>query len=126
MSTKRILVIDDEFAVRKIIEVSLKLTRQWDVLVAESGKEGLAIAQAECLDAILLDVMMPEMNALAILKELQKSSATQAIPVILLTATVEIAKQPEYVQAGAKAVVIKPFDPELLPAQIETALGWAV
>lgn len=125
MSTKRILVIDDEYAVLKIIEASLKLTRQWEVLVAESGKEGLAIAQAEPLDAILLDVMMPGMNALAILKELQQLPITQIIPVILLTATVEIAKQPEYVQSGAKAVVIKPFDPELLPIQIETALGWS-
>ncbi|MBL1176633.1 response regulator [Pantanalinema sp. GBBB05] len=124
MSTKRILVIDDEFAVLKIIEASLKLTRQWEVLVAESGKEGLAIAQTELLNAILLDVMMPGMNALAILKELQQSPRTQAIPVILLTATVEIARQPEYVQSGAKAVVIKPFDPEVLPVQIETALGW--
>lgn len=124
MSTKRILVIDDEFAVLKIIEASLKLTRQWDVLVAESGQAGVAIAQVEYLDAILLDVMMPGMNALATLKELQKSPTTQTIPVILLTATVEIAKQPEYVQSGAKAVVIKPFDPELLPAQIEMALGW--
>lgn len=125
MNKKRILVIDDEFAVLKITQVSLKLTRQWEVLIAESGREGLTIAAAESLDAILLDVMMPEMDALATLQELQKSPHLQNIPVILLTATAEIAKQPQYAQLGAKAILIKPFDPELLPVQIETALGWS-
>lgn len=124
MKVRRILVIDDEADIREIAKVSLQITKQWDVLTAASGDEGVAIAADEQPDAILLDVVMPEMDGLATLKQLKDNPASKLIPVILLTATVRIATRKQYVQLGAKAVMNKPFDPGALANQIEAALGW--
>lgn len=124
MATRRILIIDDEADIRVIAKASLQITRNWDVIAAASGSEGLTIAQVKQLDAILLDVMMPEMDGLDTLKALKANPATQHIAVILLTATVKVAT-PQYAALGAKAVIVKPFDPGLLADQIETALEWS-
>ncbi len=124
MSIKRILVIDDEADIREIAKMSLEITKRWEILTAASGKEGIAIAAKEQPDAILLDVMMPAIDGLATLKELSQSSTTQRIPVILLTATVRAATQQQYADLGAKAVLLKPFDPGTLGSQIEKALNW--
>ncbi|MDX2240261.1 MAG: response regulator [Leptolyngbyaceae cyanobacterium bins.302] len=126
MATRRILFIDDEAPIRTIAKASLQLTRSWDVLTAASGQEGIEIVQTHTPDAILLDVNMPQFNGLATLKALKANPTTQLIPVILLTATVKVASQPEYAALGAKAVIIKPFDPATLASQIETALNWSV
>jgi CheY-like chemotaxis protein len=121
---KCILVIDDEADIREIAKVSLQLTKHWDVLTAASGNEGVKIAATQQPDAILLDVVMPEMDGLSTLKQLKGNPASECIPVILLTATVKIATRNEYIQLGAKAVMNKPFDPGTLASQIEIALGW--
>jgi CheY-like chemotaxis protein len=124
MDTKQILVIDDEADICEIAKVSLQITKQWQVLTASSGMEGVAIAAAKQPDAILLDVVMPEVNGLMTLKTLKANPATSLIPVIMLTATVNIATQQRYAQLGAQAILTKPFDPGLLGNQIAVALGW--
>lgn len=124
MTTRCILVIDDEADIREIAKASLQITKNWRVLTAASGQEGLAIAQTQQPDAILLDVMMPEVDGLKTLKLLKADQNTQHIPVILLTATVKVANQREYAQLGVRAVLIKPFDPGILASQIEAALEW--
>ncbi|WP_088889021.1 response regulator [Leptolyngbya ohadii] len=122
---KRILVIDDEADIREIARMSLKITKQWDVLIAATGNEGVAIAAAEQPDAILLDVIMPEVDGIATLQALNQNTATQHIPVLLLTATVRVATQKQYAELGAKAVLLKPFDPAMLGTQIERLLNWS-
>ncbi len=124
MTTRCILVIDDEADIREIAKASLQITKNWHVLTAASGTEGLSIAQTQQPDAILLDVMMPEVDGLKTLQLLKNDPTTQQIPVILLTATVKVATQREYAQLGARAVLIKPFDPGILATQIESALEW--
>jgi CheY-like chemotaxis protein len=84
----------------------------------------MAIALATQPDAILLDVVMPEPDGLTTLRLLHQHAVTQQIPVILLTATIKAVTYEEYSQLGAKAVLIKPFDPGTLANQIETVLGW--
>lgn len=124
MTDKRILIIDDEADVREIAKVSLEITKQWQVTTAASGDEGLALASSCHPDAILLDVVMPQVDGLATLIKLRENMDTCHIPVILLTATMRLATQPAYAAAGAKAILVKPFDPGLLGGQIEAALGW--
>lgn len=124
MAARQVLLIDDEAAIRTIAKASLQFTRDWNVLTAASGEEGMAIAQSHQPDAILLDVKMPKVDGLATLKALKENTATQQIPVILLTATVKVVTQQQYAQLGAKAVIIKPFDPATLASQIEVALNW--
>lgn len=124
MTDKRILIIDDEADVREIAKVSLEITKQWQVTTAASGDEGVALASSCHPDAILLDVVMPQVDGLATLNKLRENMATCHIPVILLTATMRLATQPAYAAAGARAILVKPFDPGLLGSQIEAALGW--
>ncbi|PSB27184.1 response regulator [Stenomitos frigidus] len=124
MGTKRILVIDDEADICEIAKVSLQITKQWQVLTASSGEEGVAIAAEKQPDAILLDVVMPEVNGLMTLKALKDNPATRLIPVVMLTATGNIATKQQYAELGAKAVLTKPFDPGVLGDQIITALEW--
>lgn len=69
---KQILVIDDEDDIREIAKVSLQISKQWQVLTACSGEEGVAIAAKNQPDAILLDVVMPDVDGLTTLDTLKK------------------------------------------------------
>lgn len=124
MTVKRILVIDDEADIREVAQLSLEISSGWEVITAASGREGLAKAEAQQPDAILLDVMMPEMDGTATFKELQDNPATKDIPVILLTAKVQTAEQRRYAQLGIATVLTKPFDPVMLADRVSEALGW--
>ena len=124
MSLKRILIIDDESDIREISKLSLTLTKQWDVLTASSGEEGGKMASKFQPDAILLDLIMPQLGGLDTLKLLKDDQSTIDIPVILLTATAKLAMKPEYTQWGAKGILVKPFDPGTLGDQIEQLLAW--
>jgi CheY-like chemotaxis protein len=123
--SKRVLIIDDEIGIRKIIQISLKAIAGWEVLAAASGQEGLAIAQTEHLDAILLDIMMPGMDGIATFHQLQATARTQTIPVILLTAKAQISEQQEFVKLPVLGLITKPFKAPDLVKQMRSLLNWA-
>jgi len=124
MSAKRILLIDDEPEIREIIRVSLELVGGWNVSATGSAREGLTLAADQLPDAILLDVMMPDMDGPTAFQALRAAPATSAIPVILLTAKVQATDLRRFDQLGVAATIAKPFDPLTLPSQVATALGW--
>lgn len=123
-TARKILVIDDEDDIREIAKISLQVLKKWQVLTAKSGEEGLEIAAQAQPDAILLDVLMPGIDGIRTLERLGKTSTTQLIPVIMLTATGVIVSEQKYAELGAKAIINKPFDPGLLGDQISLALHW--
>lgn len=124
MPAKRILVVDNEPYVQEIAKVCLETVAGWDVVLASSGQECLSQAEAERPDAILLDVMMPDMDGITTFQKLQENPATQAIPVILLTAKLQASDRRHYVQMGLTAAIGKPFDPLELASQVSEVLGW--
>lgn len=124
MPEKCILVIDDEINLCTVIQACLENLGGWETLTALSGKEGLAIAQTQQLDAILLDVMMPDIDGLTLFGQLQNDSATQSIPVILLTAKVQSTDFAQFAKLGVAGVIAKPFDPLTLAEQVASTLGW--
>jgi CheY-like chemotaxis protein len=124
MTTKKVLVIDDEDGIREIIQICLEAAAGWDVLTAASGSEGLATAQAEQPDAILLDVMMPDMDGPTTFRQLQANTATQHIPTILLTAKAKISEQQQFIDLGVTGVITKPFKAQDLVNQIRQILKW--
>jgi CheY-like chemotaxis protein len=99
-------------------------TRDWQILTASSGKEGIMVAAAEKPDAILMDVMMPQMDGPTTFKHLQLNPETAGIPVVLLTAKVQGVDQRRFAGLGVAAVLFKPFDPLALATQLAEALGW--
>ncbi|MBZ8180612.1 MAG: response regulator [Oscillatoria sp. PMC 1051.18] len=123
-ATKRILVIDDEDGVREIIQMSIEVAAGWEAIGVASGSEGLAIAATEQPDAILLDVMMPDMDGIATFQRLQANSATRHIPTILLTAKAKISEKQQLLNLGVAGVITKPFEAMSLVAQIQSLLHW--
>lgn len=122
--TKRILIIDDEELIREIVELSLSKVGGWQVIEASSGDEGLRKAVTEQPDAILLDVMMPVLDGPSTLKRLKADPISKNIPVVFLTAKARQSDQSLWLELGAVGVLVKPFDPMLLPSQVARALGW--
>lgn len=86
---KRVLIVDNEPHIREVTQLALELVAGWQVLTAGSGQEAIATATVEHPDAILLDVMMPDMDGLTTFGKLQEDPATKPIPVILLTAQIQ-------------------------------------
>ena len=125
MTTKRILVIDDEDGIREIIQICLEAAAGWDVLTAASGSEGLDKAEAFQPDAILLDVMMPDMDGPTTFQTLQRLPATRHIPTILLTAKAKISEQQQFIDLGVTGLITKPFKAQDLVNQIREILHWS-
>jgi two-component system alkaline phosphatase synthesis response regulator PhoP len=122
--TRRILLVEDEDDIREVAQACLELTRGWEVHTASNGIKGLQSALELQPDAILLDVMMPELDGPGTLVELKQNAATQEIPVIFLTAKVHSAERARFMELGARGVLAKPFDPMKLGDDVAEILGW--
>jgi CheY-like chemotaxis protein len=123
-----VLIIDDEDDIREVAALSLEAVAGWKILTASSGAEGIAIAANTPADAkpdaILMDVMMPEVDGPTTFGKMQQNPTIADIPVLLLTAKVQGVDQRRFANLGVTAVLFKPFDPLTLAQQISNALGW--
>lgn len=124
MITKRLLIIDDEERIRELVQACLEDLGGWDTLTTASGEEGLKIAQLEPVDAILLDLSMPEMDGLAVYEQLRANPTTQSIPVILLSAKVLPSDHSRFVKLGIAGIISKPFQSRTICQDIAKILGW--
>jgi CheY-like chemotaxis protein len=119
-----ILVIDDDNGIRNLIRFSLEALTPWEVLTASSGREGLAIAQTQQPDAILLDITMPDLDGVATLRQLQAHPNTKGIPTIFLTAKAQPNEYEEHQALGVVGIITKPFKAQILVEQIKQLLNW--
>lgn len=126
MTSRQVLLIDDEMDIQTVAKIGLTLNTDWVVKTANSGESGLDVAIATHPDVILLDVAMPGMDGLATLAALQKNTATADIPVIFLTAKAQAADRRRLYEAGASGVITKPFDPTTLASQVAGFLTWTL
>ena len=110
MKDKRILLIDDEETIQEVVQLGIEIETGWQVKIASSGAEGIAVAQAQQPDLILLDIMMPEMDGMATLLKLKANTKTQSIPVILLTAKTQTADKNQFQNVEVMGVITKPFN----------------
>ena len=124
MPAKQILFIDDEEDIQTLARFCIELEADWKLITASSGMEGIAIAETEQPDAILLDVMMPELDGLQTLEKLQANPNTKHIPIIFLTAKAQASDRRRFYAAGAQGVIHKPFEALTLASQIAGFLGW--
>ncbi len=109
MGKPRILIADDEEGIRE--SLNLILGEDYDLAFAKDGEETLAMLGAEPFDLVLLDIKMPKLDGLQVLKRL-KSNGTPSTPIMVLTAyqSVELAK--EAIKLGARDYLPKPFERE--------------
>jgi two-component system cell cycle response regulator DivK len=118
---KAILYIEDDPANRILVRRVLE-AEGYRVLEAESGIQGLEIAQAEQLGAILVDIHMPDMDGFEVMTRLKSMPTTASVPVIALTAMVMKGDRERTLDAGCSAYIEKPIDVDLLPAQVASVL----
>jgi CheY-like chemotaxis protein len=126
MKAKSILVIDNEEYIGEVAQICLETVAGWKVLTAHSGRSGLILAESEQPDAILLDVMMPDMDGPTTFEHLQANAATKNIPVIFLTAKAQAYDRQRYASMGVKAAIAKPFNPLELASLVAEALNWTL
>ncbi len=124
MNNKCILLIDDEETIQEVVQVGIEIEVGWQVSIASSGLEGIALAKSQQPDAILLDVMMPDMDGISTLSELKANSQTQSIPVIFLTAKTQAADKKQFQSLGVAGIITKPFNSMTLGSRIAKILAW--
>ena len=124
MTEKNILLIDDEETIQEVVQVGIEIEAGWQVEIASSGQEGITLAQNQQPDAILLDVMMPDMDGIDTLSRLKANIKTRRIPVIFLTAKTQATEKDQLHNLGVVDVITKPFNSMTLASQIAKILGW--
>lgn len=122
--TKTVLLIDDEEYIRLIIEACIENFSNWESVIVPCCEEGLAAMINQRPDAILLDMLMPNMNGFDFLKTLQAQPEFADIPVVLLTSRVDLTESQKIAQLGVKGAIAKPFHPTRIVPQIARILGW--
>lgn len=117
-NNKKILVVDDEERIRRLIRMYLERD-DFIVEEAENGKQALEMALEDDYDAILLDIMMPEMDGIEVCEELRKKKMT---PVIMLTAKGEESNRVQGFEVGADDYIVKPFSPREVVLRVKAVL----
>jgi DNA-binding response OmpR family regulator len=118
--TPLVLFVEDNLDLRKY--VSGQLSREYTILEAKNGQEGLNIALEKIPDLIITDIMMPEMDGISLTKSLREDDKTSHIPIILLTARDDGESKIKGFETGAEQYLVKPFEMEELFARINGLL----
>jgi two-component system chemotaxis response regulator CheY len=111
--TKRILLVDDSESVRQVARIALR-GAGYDVVEAKDGSDGLGKLAGDRVHLIVSDVNMPVMDGITFLKEVKRHPSYKFTPVIMLTTEAGQEKKEEGRAAGAKAWIVKPFNPQTL------------
>ncbi len=119
--TKKILVVDDEQDIRKVLAMRLKING-FTVIMAGDGQEGLEKARSENPDLVLLDLMLPKINGYEVCRLLKFDDKYKHIPVIILSALHEQLDRQKAVEYGADSFFVKPFDFDLLLFKMKSLL----
>jgi putative two-component system response regulator len=116
-----ILIIDDEPIVRLTLE-GLLMQENLDLLLAENGKQGLELAKRYLPDAILLDLMMPDMNGYEVCRKIRANPKLAEVPIIMITANDNREAKIKGLEAGADDFLTKPFDSLEIQIRIKNIL----
>ena len=114
----KILIIEDEPDIQEIARASLELVGGFTVFSANGGLEGIVVAADNQPDLILLDMMMPGIDGKETFTQLRSNPLTQSIPVVFMTAKVQVYEVESYLALGGVDVIPKPFDPMMLSSQV--------
>jgi DNA-binding response OmpR family regulator len=118
---KKILAVDDHVHIVRLIQVNLE--KEFQVITASDGEEGMAKAREERPDLILLDVMMPRKDGFTMLAELKEDPELRSIPVIMLTVKAQNSDIVRGLHEGAQYYLPKPFHPSELHSLVGRVLA---
>ena len=117
-----ILAVDDSASMRQMVAFTLKGAGH-EVIEAEDGLVALKTAKGKKVDMVVTDVNMPNMDGIALIKELRTLPDYKFTPILMLTTEAGDGKKQEGKAAGATGWIVKPFNPEQLLATIKKVLG---
>lgn len=118
--TKKVLLVEDDESVRQLVRVTLEMNG-YEVVEATDGLEGLLMLDMHKPDAIVLDLMMPDVGGERMLAQLRSTPETKRTPVVIITGKPEV--EPEVIGlVGRENFFPKPFDPDAVIARIEALL----
>ncbi len=118
----RVLYVDDEPDIREIAEMALGLDPDFEVRLAASGKEALAITAEWWPEIALLDVMMPEIDGPSLLRMMRERKDLAEVRVAFVTARAQPSELQNFAMLDAVAVIAKPFDPMTLANTVRKLL----
>ncbi|RUO31914.1 two-component system response regulator [Aliidiomarina sedimenti] len=116
--TKRILIVDDSASIRQVVSTTLQ-GAGYETIEACDGMDGLKKLDGSKINLIISDVNMPKMDGISFVKELKANPAYKFTPVIMLTTESQEDKKAQGKAAGAKAWVVKPFQPQQMLTAVE-------
>ena len=116
--SKTVMIVDDSASVRRVVGIALK-GAGYTVLEGCDGRDALGKLTGQKVHLIISDVNMPNMDGITFLKAVKQLPAYRFTPVIMLTTESEESKKREGQAAGAKAWVVKPFQPEQLVGAVQ-------
>ena len=120
--TVTILVADDEQDIREL--VAYRLSRSgYRIIEARDGEEAFQLAGDQALDMAVLDVMMPRLNGFDLTRRFRDNPATQRLPILLMSASVQEADISRGFAAGADGYLTKPFTPDQLLTRVREVLS---
>lgn len=114
MTLQRVMHVEDDESIRAVAEIALVDVAGFELLSCEGGYSALEQVEAFAPQLILLDVMMPQMDGLQTFAALKQIPSLTKVPVVFMTAKIQQSEKQQYLDAGAIAVIDKPFDPMLL------------
>jgi DNA-binding response OmpR family regulator len=118
---KKVLLVEDDESVRQLVRVTLEM-HDYEVLEAKDGLEGLLFLDMHKPDAVVLDLMMPDVGGERMLAQLRQTEETKRTPVVIITGKPEVA--PEVIGlVGQDNFFPKPFDPDAVIDRLNALVG---
>ena len=116
---KKIMFVDDDIEIHPIVEKGFKNFYNINSLLCASGKEAISKVQDFMPDLVILDAMMPEMDGIAVMRELAKNSKTKNIPIIFLTGKDKVLELEEILASGPIVIILKPIQLKTFAQEIQ-------
>lgn len=113
MGAKQALVVDDSYTMRNMVSLTLKDVN-FEVKTAEDGVDALKVAGDDTFDLAIVDINMPNMDGIELIKRLRQKESFKYTPILVLTTEGGDDKKMEGKKAGATGWIVKPFNPEVL------------
>ncbi len=120
----KILIVDDDPNVRDFLKLFLKFKGYRDVCSADSGREALGLVNGQDIKLVLLDIMLPDLNGLEVLRQIKE--AKPEVSVIMITGYPDEKKAKEMLKQGAYDYIVKPFDLNYLELSVLSKIALAV
>lgn len=110
---KKVMIIDDSASIRKVVSLALK-SAGYEAVEAVDGQDALGKLEADPVQLIICDVNMPNMDGISFLKQIKADSNHKFTPIIMLTTESQEDMKQQGLEAGARAWIVKPFQPDQL------------